>query len=249
MNLTSKRWADVPRVAAHEVGRPRFAIRNPYVEGMGDFEVQPIYDYYGVAAATAVTSQDLFTVPRGQNHAQGGLNIQKTYWHTNMTQARQLPNPNRILIRRIAAYALNRMNQVDTTRFLDETFLTLVIGSKPFLRVSTLAKFPAGGGAWNQSTFASASVAGNGVPQCGEGYGLRAPASAMQIGGVSLYPEVDGISIAQGQDFAVTLDPTLCTVFNALGVGFTTAAAGATPAGIGVHVILALEGTQLIPVQ
>ena len=53
MNLTSKRWADVPRVAAHEVGRPRFAIRNPYVEGMGDFEVQPIYDYYGVAAATA----------------------------------------------------------------------------------------------------------------------------------------------------------------------------------------------------
>lgn len=244
--MNAKRWAEVPRVAAHEVGRPRFAIRNPYVEGMGDFEVQPVYDYYGVAAATAVNAQDLFSVPRGQNHNQGGLNILKTFWHTNMTQSRQLPNPNRILIRRIAAYALNQMNQADTVRFLDQTFLTLTIGSKPFLRVSTLAKFPAGGGAWNQSTFASASVAGNGIPQCGEGYGLRAPASTAPVG---LYPEVDGISIAQGQDFSVALDPTQCTVFNALGVGFTTGAAGLTPAGVGVHVILALEGTQLIPVQ
>jgi hypothetical protein len=251
MNIrNAKRYAQLPRLEAHEVCRPRFAIRNPYVSGQGDFEIKPIYDYYGVAVATAVTAQTLFSVPQNQNHVLGGLNFVKTNWHTSMTQASQLPNPNRILVRRIAAYLLNRMNQVDVTRFLDETLLTFTIGDKRYLDV-VLGKVPAGGGAWLQSVNNAAGIAGSGVPQSCEGYKLNG-GPAIGPGGnpePNRYPQVDGIEIAQGQTFGVLLDPTRCTAFNAIGVGFTSAAAGATPAGIGVHALIHLEGTQLLPVQ
>lgn len=245
MKFKSNRWAGLERIAAHEVCRPRFSLRNPYVANLGDFEVYPLWDYYGVAVATAVGAQDLFTVPRGQNHTQGGLNIIKTAWHTSMTKAGELPNPNRILVRRVCAYLINRMNQVDVTRFLDETVLSLVIGAKTFLQC-LLAKFPAGGGVWLQSVVNGAGIAGSGIPQSGEGYKLVAPSGSGLSGA---YPAVDGVDIAQGQSFRVNLDPTLATAFNAVGVGFTTAAAGATPAGIGVHALIFLEGTQLLTVQ
>lgn len=245
----AKRFAKLARVEAHEVCRPHFAIANPYVEGKGDFEIKPVYDYYGVAANTATTQQTLFSVPRGQNHVLGGLNIVKTNWHTSMTQASQLTNPNRILVRRIACYLLNRMNQVDVTRFLDETVLGFIIGEKTYLEV-VLGKVPAGGGVWLQSVVNNASAAGSGIPQSCEGYKLNGGPS-IGINGMpdGKYPQVDGIEISQGQTFGVSLDPTRCTTFTAIGTGFTSAIAGATPAGIGVHALVHLEGTQLLPVQ
>lgn len=250
MNIrNAKRYAQLPRLEAHEVSRPRFAIRNPYVAGQGDFQIKPVYDYYGVAANTAVTAQTLFSVPVNQNHVLGGLNIVKTNWHTSMTQASQLPNPNRILVRRLAAYLLNRMNPVDITRFLDETVLSFIIGTKAYLDV-VLGKVPAGGGAWIQSVVNAVGAGGSGIPQSCEGYKLNGGPSIGPNGAPDMrYPQVDGIEIAQGQTFGVLLDPTRCTTFTAIGTGFTSAVAGATPAGIGVHALIHLEGTQLLPVQ
>ena len=243
MNANRKqRFAALPRIEAHEVGRPRFRVGNPIVAGAGDFEVQPIYDYYGVAAATATGAQRMFQVSQGQNHVLGGLNIIKTALHTSMTTAGGvLPNPERILVRCVCVFLDNRMNQVDVSRFINETLLTLTIGQKQYLQAG-LFNFPAGGGAWLQSTNNAAGIAGNGRPSSQEGYKLMAPAGPG-------YPGVDGIEIAQGQNFAVVLDPTLATQFQALGTGFTTAAAGATPAGIGVHAEVYLHGTKLIAVQ
>lgn len=249
--LSAQRWASCPRIEAHEVGRPRFAIGNPYYPGRGDFEIYPIWDTYAVAANTAVGRQVLFTVPQQQNHTQGGLNVIKTALITSMTQASQLANPNRMLVRRISAFLDNRMNQVDVVRFLGETLLSFIIGQKTYLQ-SVLAKFPAGGGAWLQSVVNGAGIVGNGIPQSGEGFKLIGaqhlePDAAGAM--VETYPAVDGISIAQGQNFSVVLDPTLSSILGTVGTGFTTAAAGATPAGIGVICAIYLEGTQLLPVQ
>lgn len=247
MKLNSNRWKNVDRIAAHEVTRPRFVARNPYQEGVGDFERQPIWDFYGVAAATATILQRLFTVAQGNNHTLGGLNILKTAWLTSMVQSGLLPNPNRILVRRVALYLLNRMNPTDVTRFLDETIVSLVIGTKTYLQILA-AKLPAGGGAWAGGAANALGAMGNGAPCSDNGFNLIQNPGSGPISG-SGYPAVDGIEICQGQNFRVDVDPTQCTPFNAAGVGFTTAAAAAQPAGIGVLGLIHLDGTQLTQVQ
>ena len=262
MNANRKqRFAALPRIEAHEVGRPRFRVGNPIVAGAGDFEVQPIYDYYGVAAATATGAQRMFQVSQGQNHVLGGLNIIKTALHTSMTTAGGvLPNPERILVRCVCVFLDNRMNQVDVNRILSESLFQFVVGSKVYAE-DVLAQCGGGGGSHLQSTFASASAAGSGMPYSANGYKLNQspygayvgpdgawrgdPSNPMSV----TFPGVDGVVIEQGQRFFVAIDPTLAQQYNAAGVGFTTGAAGLTPAGIGISLYFHIRGTQLIEVQ
>ena len=88
MNVSrSKRFADLPRLSAHEVGRPKFRLRNPMAGGVGDFVVQPIYDYYGTAVATAVVRQQLFSIPVGGNYLTSDI---ATGLRTPVTEAEKI---------------------------------------------------------------------------------------------------------------------------------------------------------------
>lgn len=247
MRVNAKKYAGLLKLEAHEICNPHFKMRNPIYPGQGDFEKIPLRSFYGVAAATATILQRLFTVTIGQVFNQGGMNFTQTSLHTSMTKVNELPNPRKHLVREVALFLDNRMNQVDVVRFLSESLVTLIIGQKTFLQ-DLAGQIAGGGGAWNQSTFGSASVAGNAMPYSENCYRLTAPQSMyVEPSGLPSFPAVDGVVIEQGQNFRVEIDPTLAAQYAA--VGFTTAAAAATPAGIGISAYLHLRGTQLIEVQ
>lgn len=246
MNVqTEKRFAHLPRLEAHEVGRPKHRLRNPIASGLGDFVVQPIWDYYGVAANTATARQEAFSVGRGQQYTPtGGAAFTKTEQTTSMDIGRQLQAPERLLVRCVSVYLDNEMNQLDVARFLSQTLLDWRISTKSFFQLPLIGKAPAGGGAWAQQTNNNVSVTGNGLPSSSEGYSITAPgAGGLTAAGQQEFPQIEGVLLEQQQAFHVVVDPTLAA--HVAAVGFTTQAAGAIPAGIGVRAFFFLEGTKV----
>jgi hypothetical protein len=245
---TSKRYAHLPRLEAHEVGRPKFRLRNPIASGLGDFIVQPIWDYYGAAVGTPVVLQRLFTIPQGQNVTiTGGATFAKTPQTTTMTLNAQLEAPQRLLVRAVSVLLDNQVHQNDLTQFVNQTLLIWNISTKAFLTIPVV-KCPAGGGAWSMSIQGAPGTAvaigstitnnGNGFPTALDGYSVVAP-------GAPGFPTIEGVLIEQQQAFNVVLDPTLAAHKQA--TGFTTAAAAGTAAipqlGTGIHAFVFLEGT------
>lgn len=257
LKANQKRYAKAPRLEAHELGNPHFAVRNPIVPGLGDFECIPLRSYYGIAVATATILQQLFTVIAGGQFNQGGLNFIQSALHTSMTKQNELPNPRKHLARDLVCFLDNRMNPVDVTRILSESLFSFIVGQKTYAQ-DVLAQCGGGGGAHLQSTQNAVGVQGSGMPYSANCYKLQqvpygqyvGPDGAVRPGvdGVT-FPGIDGVVIEQGQNFRVVIDPTGAQQFNAAGVGFTTAAAAATPAGIGVHLYFHIRGPQLIEVQ
>ncbi len=244
---TAKRFSHLPRLEAYEVGRPKFRLRNPVASGLGDFIVQPIWDFYGVAAATATIRQTLFTIPQGSNFTiTGGATFAKTVNTTSMTLNAQLEAPQRLLVRAVSVYLDNAMSQNDVVSFIGQTMLFFNISTKAFLSI-LVAKCPAGGGAWGMALTiqaqtgaaagAFANLSGNGLPTAMDGYSVVAP-------GAPGFPTIEGVLIEQQQAFNVILDPTLAA--HVAAVGFTTGAAASAAAvqgGVGVRAFVFLEGT------
>ncbi len=246
--LTSRRFAHLTEIEAHEIGRPHFRLRNPLAAGLGDFVVQPEWDGYFVAAATATVKQSLFSVPQNNPFTiTGGATFTKTAQTTSMVAQNQLQAPERILVRGVSVFLDNTMNQGDVAKMGSQVLLNFKISQKSFLQIPHLAKLPAGGGSWAQQFGATAAatiigVAGNGLPGSRECFGLMARGTG-QPGSPEYFPEIEGVLIAQQQAFVVDVDPTLAAHIAA--VGFTTAAGGAVPPGVGVNAWVYLEGTKV----
>jgi len=244
-NLNAKRFAHLEEISAHEIGRPHFRLRNMLAAGLGDFVVQPEWDFYGVAVSTAVVAQTLFSIVNGQPYTiTGGATVTKTLQMTSMVQAAQLQAPERMLVRGITVYFSNDINQADANRFASQTILNFFISTKSFFVVPQVGKLPAGGGVWAQQFGATAATTiigtvGNGMPSEHQGFRLTDP-GCDGTPGVDQFPNIDGILIAQQQAFKVVVDPAQAAWAQA--TGFTTNANTTVPIGTGVNAWVYLEG-------
>jgi len=244
-NLNSKRYSHLQELSAHEIGRPHFRLRNMLAAGLGDFVVQPEWDYYGAAVSTATVAQTLFAMPQGQNFTiTGGATFVKTLQTTSMVQASQLQAPERMLVRGMTIYTDNEMNQVDLNKLCSQTIVNFFISTKSFFAINVLGKIPAGGGPWLSQFGATAAATiigttGNGLPNEHQGFKFTDP-GCDGVPGVDQFPNIDGILIAQQQAFKVVVDPTQAAHKQA--TGFTTIAAASVPIGTGVNLFVLLEG-------
>jgi hypothetical protein len=243
--LNTKRFSHLQEISAHEIGRPRFRLKNMLAAGLGDFVVQPEWDYYGVAVSTAVVKQVLFSIPQNNPFTiTGGATVTKTLQMTSMQQSAQLQAPERMLVRGLTVFVSNDVNQADMNRFGSQTIVNFFISTKSFFVVGVLAKLPAGGGAWAQQFGATAATTiigsvGNGLPSEHQGFRLTDP-GCDGTPGVDQFPNIDGILIAQQQAFRVDVDPTQAAWAQA--TGFTTNANTTVPIGTGINAFVYLEG-------
>jgi hypothetical protein len=214
------RFSTLPRLSSHEIGRPKFRRANPILEGKLYQFRQPLYDYYGVTVATALTRQLLFQIPQGGNYTPaGGAAFVKTEWHTNMVLQGQLPSPQKFFAKAISVSVRGDIVAADAVRFLWDTLLILNISGRPYLQIS-VSKIPGGGGVFGFSS----AFAGNGVPDRSNMFAF--------VGEL-------GETIEQAQNFNVVMDPTR-VIDAASAATYTTAAAAA--GGTGVNALVTIDG-------
>lgn len=241
------RFAQCREIHEVEVGRPRLEMlrKNPIIAGQLEYLVQPIYDFYGIAVATAVTKQSLFAQPIGAAYTpSGGAQFIKTLYHTNLVQPGMLDAPKKMLVKVISVIVRGDAAPQDLVSFLGQTLSQLQISGKDYS--TTLAsKLPAGGGAFgaypSTQTLAAggtmANIGANGYPHALNAYTIVD--DAPQVPGLPPMDPILGQLIEQQQNFFVTLDPTITGA-----AAFPTlAAAPATQfVGTGLNVHVYLEG-------
>lgn len=248
MNLSKvKRYAGLPRLSAHEVGRPHFLLRNPLIPGMGNFLVQPVYDYYGVAANTATTRQALFAIPQNSNYTPaGGAQFTKTFVHTSLIQAGQLEAPKRQLVKCIGVILDAETNQLDAARFASQAQVRFQFSDDVVFLDVLLGLCGRGALSWSSQardgdTAGTPVVVGSvglGLPGASVGFGLCDDG----VPGTAFDAQIHGIAIEQQEAFRVVIDPTQAA--HVAAVGFTTQLGAAVPAGIGIRAWIQLEGIQ-----
>lgn len=224
----------VKGIESSQVGFVKARVRNPIFPGNIYAYHQPLYSYYGVTVNTALTQQFLFSIPRGGQYTPaGGAQIALSMWHTNLIgQGGILPNPDRHLVKYVSLQVASDTLAADAGRFLDDTLLIFFIGdgSTEYWR-SHATKAPGGGGAFGFSS----TFVGNGWPDRSNQVPMWGPSTPIVEGSPI---EVEGAEvIEQGENFGVTLDPTLVSRANAGGV-YTTATAANGGLGINAHVYL-----------
>lgn len=241
------RFAHCRQIEESEVGRPRLLPlrKNPIIAGQLEYLIQPIYDFYGVAVATAVTKQSLFGQPITASYTpSGGAAFNKTVYHTNLVQPGMLDAPKKFLVKAISVVIRSDASPQDTVSFIGQTLLQLVISGKDYW-TGLVSKCPAGAGGFSQAygtqTLAAggttANVSANGWPTL---QNVNTIVDDMpQVPGLPPMDPILGQLIEQQQNFFVTLDPTITG-----SAAFTTiAAAPATQmVGTGLNVHTYLEG-------
>lgn len=241
------RYANLPTLSEHEIGRPSFGGRrcNPIVAGQLEYLVQPIYDFYGVAVATPVTKQTLFAVPIGSAYTPaGGTAFTKTQYHTNLVQAGMLDAPKKMLVKAVAVVLRSDVASSDLNSFIGTTTVELIISGKSYW-LSLVSKAPAGAGGFfggfSTQTLAAGGTTGtsaaNGWPSAQNVATITDPMP--QIPGLDAMEPILGQLIEQNQNFQVILDPTISGA-----AAFTSlAAAPATQfVGTGINAHVYLEG-------
>jgi len=241
------RFAKCREITEREVGRPRLEMlrKNPIIAGQLEYLVQPIYDFYGVAVATAVTKQSTFAQPIGANYTpSGGAAIVKSLYHTNLVQPGMLDAPKKMLVKGICLVLRNDVAPQDLASFVGQTLLQLQISGKDYW-TGLAQKCPAGGGAFGFAISTQTLAAGgtmavlnsNGYPHT---LNINTITDDMpQVPGLPAMDPILGQLIEQQQNFFVTLDPTITG-----SAAFTTlAAAPATQfVGTGINAHVYLEG-------
>jgi hypothetical protein len=244
----NSRFAKCRELTECEVTRPKYLggrRTNPIIPGQLEYLVQPIYDFYSVAVATAVTKQQLFSIPIGQPYTPaGGVQFTKTEYHTNLVIAGNLDAPKKFLVKAVSVVVRSDISPQDLVSFIGTTLLTLSISAKNYLQ-QLVSKCPAGAGGYSnaistQTTAAGgtmANVSANGWPDSRNCNPLTD--DMPQVPGLDPMPPILGQLIEQNQPFTVILDPTITGV-----PAFTTsAAAPATQfVGTGVNAHVYLEG-------
>jgi len=232
-------------ITEHEVGRPRTEMlrKNPIIAGQLEYLVQPIYDFYGVAVATAVTKQSLFAQPIGANYTPaGGAALVKTLYHTNLVQPGMLDAPKKMLVKAIALILRNDVAPQDLASFIGQTLLQLQISGKDYW-TGLAQKCPAGGGTFGfyistQTLAAGGTMANGGSNGYPHALNTNTITDDMpQVPGLPAMDPILGQLIEQQQNFFVTLDPTLTgsAAFTTLAVAPATQFVGT---GINAHVYL-----------
>jgi len=241
------RFSHCREITEREVGRPRIEMlrKNPIIAGQLEYLVQPIYDFYGVAVATAVTKQSLFAQPIGANYTPaGGAAIVKTLYHTNLVQPGMLDAPKKMLVKAIALVTRNDISPQDLASFIGQSLLQLQISGKDYW-TGLGQKCPAGGGAFGGTVITqTAAAGGTSANAWANGYPHTLNSNTItddmpQVPGLPAMDPILGQLIEQQQNFFVTIDPTLTG-----SAAFTTlAAAPATQfVGTGINAHVYLEG-------
>jgi len=241
------RFSHCREIAEREVGRPKLHMlrKNPIVAGQLEYLVQPIYDFYGVAVATAVTKQQLFAQPIGASYTpSGGAAFVKSLYHTNLVQPGMLDAPKKMLIKAVAAVLRSDAANSDANSFIGTTLAQLTISGKDYW-TALVSKCPAGAGTFafgmsTQTLAAGGTWSGsnsNGWPSAQNVATITDPIP--QIPGLDPMEPILGQLIEQNQNFGVVLDPTISGA-----AAFTTlAAAPATQyVGTGINLHIYLEG-------
>lgn len=244
----TSRFARCLEISENEIGNPKPHLslrRNPIVAGQLEYLVQPIYDFYAVAVATALSKQSLFSLPIGQTYTPtGGVPFSKTVYHTNLVQAGMLDAPKKMLVKAPATVVRGDIAPQDLALFIGETFFELDISGKPYWQ-SIVSKTPAGAGPFWQGISTQTLVAGgtmassgsNGWPSAQNVASITDPMP--QIPGLDVMEPIMGQLIEQNQNFVVILDPTISGVPAAT----TLPTAPATQfVGTGVNSHVYLEG-------
>lgn len=241
------RFAHCHEIQECEIGRPKLrSLRtNPIVAGQLEYLVQPIYDFYGVAVATAVTKQQMFAQPIGASYTpSGGAAFIKTLYHTNLVQPGMLDAPKKMLVKAVAIVLRSDAASSDANSFIGLTLAQLLISGKDYW-TALVSKCPAGAGTSSFGMSTQTLAAGgtwsgsnnNGWPSAQNVATITDPMP--QIPGLDPMEPILGQLIEQNQNFALVLDPTISGA-----AAFTTlAAAPATQyVGTGINVHGYLEG-------
>src|SRR5260370_18428436 len=117
-----------------EGGRPhgRRPLKN-IVQGQMDARVQPLYDIFQVAAATAVDQQTLFTIPFGQQFTPtGGAATTKTLYHTNLLNSGSLDAPKKLLVKNVSLLNRPDMSVADTNALVGQYVVQFTTLGKQF---------------------------------------------------------------------------------------------------------------------
>jgi hypothetical protein len=245
---TRARLSHLPELTEREIGRPRLGLlrrKNPIVAGQLEYLVQPIFDFYGVAVATQVTKQTLFSLPIGSSYTPaGGAALTKTQYHTNLVQAGMLDAPKKMLVKAVALILRSDVAASDLNSFIGTTDVELKISGKSYWQ-SLASKVPAGAGGFyfgvSTQTLAGggtiANTGSNGWPSAQNVATITDPMP--QIPGLDPMEPILGQLIEQNQNFFVVMDPTISG-----SAAFTSlAAAPATQlVGTGINAHLYLEG-------
>jgi hypothetical protein len=243
----SSRFHRCQEITEREVGRPRMSgpRKNPLVVGQLEYLVQPIYDFYGVAVATATTLQTLFAQPRGASYTpSGGSAFIKTLYHTNLVQPGMLDAPKKMLVKNVAVVVRPDIAPQDLASFLGNALCTFSVTDKPYWQ-SLVQKAPAGSGPFGFYLSTQTLAAGGTMANLGANGWPSAQNVAPivedfpQIPGLAAMQPITGVMIEQQQNFKVDIDPTLTGA-----AAFTTlAAAPATQfVGTGINSHVYLEG-------
>lgn len=241
------RFAGLNEIQEREVGRPKLHMlrRNPILAGQLEYLVQPVYDFYGVAVATAVTKQQTFAQPIGASYTpSGGAAFIKTLYHTNLVQPGMLDAPKKLLIKAVAIVLRSDVSPQDGASFIGTTLAQLTISGKDYW-TSLVSKCPAGAGMFTSNISTQTLAAGGTIANAGSNGWPSAQNVATitdpmpQIPGLPPMDPILGQLVEQQQNFGVVLDPTIAGV-----AAFTTLAA--VPAtqfvGTGLNVHVYLEG-------
>jgi len=243
----TSRFAHCREIEEREVGQPRLhqLRKNPIIAGQLEYLVQPIFDFYGVAVATAVTKQSLFAQPIGASYTPaGGAAFVKTLYHTNLVQPGMLDAPKKMLVKAISVIVRSDVSPQDLASFVGLTLAQLQISGKDYY-TGLVSKCPAGAGAFgfymSTQTLAAggttANLGANGYPHA---LNVNTIVDDMpQVPGLPAMDPILGQLIEQQQNFFVTLDPTITGA-----AAFTTLAAAPTTqfVGTGLNVHTYLEG-------
>lgn len=246
----ASRYAHLPVMEEKEVGRPKYVNfrTNPIVAGQLEYLVQPIFDFYGVAVATQVTKQQLFSTAIGSSYTPtGGAAFIKTGYHTNLVQNGMLDAPKKFLVKAPATVLRSDAAPIDMNAFVGQTQFDLFISGKNYWS-SLVSKAPAGAGGYVSGAAVTTAVAttqtaltsSNGWPTAQNVASITDPMP--QIPGLDPMEPILGQLIEQNQNFAVILDPTITGA-----AAFTTSAAGPVAAtggviGTGINAHVYLEG-------
>jgi hypothetical protein len=243
------RFARCRQITEREVGRPVNHLplrKNPIIAGQLEYLVQPIYDFYGVAVATAVTKQSLFAQPIGASYTPaGGSAYVKTLYHTNLVQPGMLDAPKKMLVKAVSVIVRPDIAPQDLASFVGQTLLSFWISGKDYLD-SLVSKCPGGAGGFSQNTSTASTESSNGTMSNLGANGWPTASNVSPI--VDDFPQVPGLPpmdpilgqlIEQQQNFYVVLDPTITG-----SAAFTTLAAAPTSLfiGNGINSHVYLEG-------
>ena len=241
------RFSRCHEISEGQVGKPKLHMlrKNPIVAGQLEYLVQPLYDFYGVAVATAVTKQQLFAQPIGASYTpSGGVAFIKTLYHTNLVQPGMLDAPKKFLVKAVAIVVRSDAAPQDLSSFVGQSLAQLLISGKDYW-TALVSKCPAGAGAYgfyiSTQTLAAggtmANLSANGWPSAQNVATVTDPMP--QIPGLDPMEPILGQLIEQNQNFSLTIDPTITGA-----AAFTTSAAAPTTqfVGTGLNVHGYLEG-------